>query len=297
MPESIRGSVKEGMATGWIELVVRAEGPVQDPISNFLAEQGSTGMVCGDRSLRAFFPAAEDRAGLKRRVRSYLRGLREVFPGHPAVRTRWRAVARENWRDAWRARFRPQQIGRRLLVTPPWIPPPETDRRVVFIEPAMAFGAGTHETTRCCLEFIDELCAGAAPAKALDVGTGSGILAIALARLGVREVLGLDNDPAALEAARANIERNGVGDAVTLSGAPVGQVRRRFPLVAANIVLGTLVGMAGSLTRCVAARGRLILSGLLRRHVPEALHRFPGLRLERRKDRGEWSTLLLRKEP
>lgn len=285
------------MATGWIEVLVQAEGPVQDPISNFLVEQGSTGMVCGERSLRAFFPAVEDRAGLGERVRSYLRGLREVFPGHPAVRTRWRAVAREDWRDAWRARFKPQKIGRRLLVTPPWIRPAETRRRVVFIEPAMAFGTGTHETTRCCLEFIDELCAGGAPARALDVGTGSGILAIALARLGVREVLGLDNDPVALEAARANLELNGVGGAVTLSGARVARVRRRFPLVAANILLETLVGMAASLTRCVAVRGRLVLSGLLHDHVPEAVRRFPGLRLEQRKDRGEWSTLLLRKEP
>ena len=132
-------------------------------------------------------------------------------------------IAEKNWHDSWRHHFKPQRVGRRLVVTPPWILPPKTRRHVVFIEPAMAFGTGTHETTRCCLELIDELCAEAAPAKALDVGTGSGILAIAMARLGVREVLALDNDPVALEAARENLRLNGVEDAVALSGLGIGR--------------------------------------------------------------------------
>ena len=167
------------MAARWIELSVQAEGPVQDTISNFLVEHGSTGVVCGDRSLRGFFPDTIDDALLRPVVRQYLRGLRDIFPDCLVGRTRWRMIAEKNWHDSWRHHFKPQRIGRRLVVTPPWILPPKTRRHVVFIEPAMAFGTGTHETTRCCLELIDELCAEAAPAKALDVGTGSGILAIA----------------------------------------------------------------------------------------------------------------------
>ncbi len=285
------------MAARWLELFIQAEGPVQDPISNFLVEHGSTGLVCGDRSLRAFFPYTPDDAVLKPAVRQYLRGLRDIFPDCFVGRTRWRVVAEKNWHDAWRDHFKPQKVGRRLLVTPPWIPPPETPRGVVFIEPAMAFGTGTHETTRCCLEFIEELCAGTVPARALDVGTGSGILAIGLARLGVREVLALDNDPVALKAADANLKLNGLDGVITLTGMSLGRVRRRFPLVVANIILETLLPMAPSLTRCVAARGALILSGLLRAQAPAVVRRFEGFRLERRKDRNEWSTLLLRKPP
>lgn len=284
------------MAARWIELVIQAQGPVQDTISNFLVEQGSTGIVCGDRSLRAFFPDTGDGAVLKPAVRQYLRGLRDLFPDCLAGRTRWRVIEEKNWHESWRAHFKPQRIGRRFLVTPPWIQAKDKDREVLVIEPAMAFGTGTHETTRCCLEFIDELCRGAAPGEALDVGTGSGILAIGMARLGVREVLALDNDPVALEAARENLRLNGIEGAVKLSGLGVERVRRRFPLVVANIVLETLVELAGSLERRVAAGGSLVLSGLLHHHVPTVVQHLPGLRLLRRKTRKEWSTLLLRKE-
>ena len=285
------------MAARWIELSVQAEGPVQDPISNFLMECGSTGIVCGDRSLRAFFPDTTDDAVLRPVIRQYLRGLRDIFPDWPVGRTRWRVIAEKNWHEAWRGHFKPQRIGRSFVVTPPWIFPKQTGRQVIFIEPAMAFGTGTHETTRCCLEFIDELCAEAVPAKALDVGTGSGILAIGMARLGVYEVLALDNDPVALGAARENLRLNGVDGAVALSGTGLARVRRRFPLVVANIILETLVELAGPLSRCVGARGALILSGLLHDHVPAVVQRFPGFRLEQHKQRKEWSTLLFRKEP
>ena len=284
------------MSHGWIELSIQAQGPVQDTISSFLVEQGSTGVVCGDRSLRAFFPDTGDNAVLKLAVRRYLRGLRDIFPECVLGRSRWRVIADRNWHDAWRAYFKPQRIGRRFLVAPPWVHPKESRRHVVRIEPAMAFGTGTHDTTRCCLEFIDELCVERTPRKALDVGTGSGVLAIGMARIGVREVLALDNDSVALDAARANLELNGIDGAVTLSDASVARLRRRFPLVVANIILETLVELAGPLGRCVGAGGSLILSGLLRDHVPTVMKRFRGFRVEGRKDRKEWSTLLLRKE-
>lgn len=284
------------MAACWLELSVQAQGPVQDTISSFLVEHGSTGIVCGERSLRAFFPGTADGTVLRSLVRRYLRGLRDIFPDGLVGRTRWRVIAEKNWHDAWRGYFKPQRIGRSFVVTPPWIRPKENGRHLIFIEPAMAFGTGTHETTRCCLELIDQICAKKSPGKALDVGTGSGILAIGMARLGVREVLALDNDPVALEAARANLQLNGIDGAVKLSDASVGRLRRRFPLVVANIILETLLEMAGPLTQRVGARGSLILSGLLHDHVPAVKRRFRGFRLERRKDRKEWSTLLLRKE-
>ncbi len=284
------------MPARWLELSVQAQGPVQDTISSFLVENGSTGVVCAERSLRAFFPEAVDDAALRPVVRHYLRGLRDIFPGGFVGRTRWRVIAEKNWHDGWRDHFKPQKIGKRFLVTPPWIRPKDTRRLTVLIEPAMAFGTGTHETTRCCLEFIDELCAETVPPKALDVGTGSGVLAIGLAALGVREVLALDNDPVALEAARANLRLNGLDHAVTLSGTSVGRVRRLFPLVVANIILETLVELAGPLSRRVSTKGALILSGLLHDHVPAVVQRFPGFCLEQHRQRKEWSTLLLRRK-
>lgn len=284
------------MSHDWLEFSVQAQGPVQDTISSFLVEQGSTGVVCGDRSLRAFFPDTVDERVLKLAVRRYLRGLRDIFPDCVPGRSRWRVIADRNWHDGWREHFKAQRIGRRFLVTPPWIRAEADGRHVIVIEPAMAFGTGTHETTRCCLEFIDELCAETAPGKALDVGTGSGVLAIGMACLGVHEVLALDNDPVAREAARTNLGLNGVDGAVTLSNMPLGRVRRRFPLVVANIILETLVELAPPLNRRVAAGGSLILSGLLRDHVPVVIRHFRDFRIARRKDRREWSTVLLLKK-
>ena len=193
------------MSSHWLELSLEAGTEIQDPVVNFLVERGSTGFVHNDRILRAFFPSTEKDPDLERAVRSYLRQLRDIFPGRFVGRARWRVIAEKNWNEAWRKYFKPQKIGRRFLVTPPWIPPPATvDRQVIVIEPAMAFGTGTHETTRSCLEFIDELCREDVPSSALDVGTGSGILAIAMAKLCVRNVLALDNDPIALQAAESN---------------------------------------------------------------------------------------------
>lgn len=284
------------MPSHWLELSIKAGSEIQDPVANFLVERGSTGFVHTDETMRAFFPSTADDAALKRTVQIYLRRLRAIFPDCPLGRSRWRVIAEKDWHNAWRRYFRPQQVGG-FLVTPPWLPVDANGRRVVVIEPAMAFGTGTHETTRCCLEFIDELGfpANAPPRVALDVGTGSGILAIALAKSGVGEVLALDNDPIALEAAAANLQLNGVADVVTLSSTSLGQIRRRFPVVVANIILETLVQLAGPLTRCVAAHGTLILSGLLGTQVDAVMGYFTGFSLEQRKDRKEWSTLLLRK--
>lgn len=268
---------------------------MQDPCVNFLVEQGSTGLVQTERNLRAFFRGTAHDADLKRTVRHYLRGLRDVSPECPVGRARWRILPDRDWHEGWRKHFRPQRVGKRFLVTPPWIPSTNAGRLVISIEPAMAFGTGTHETTRCCLEFIDEVCAAGLPSAALDVGTGSGILAIALAKLGVPEVLAIDNDPIALEAARANVRLNEVGATVTLSDAQLGRVRRRFPLVAANLILDTLVQLALPLSRSVRSRGALILSGLLGTQAETVLPHFEGFALERRKDRRDWTTLLLRR--
>lgn len=286
------------MPSHWLELSIKTGAEIQDPFSNFLVERGSTGFVHTDQTMRAFFPSTVGDTALKRTVRVYLRRLREIFPDCPLGRTRWRVIAEKDWHKAWRKYFRPQKIGG-FLVTPPWIPADENGRHVVVIEPAMAFGTGTHETTRCCLEFIDELgFPKNAPARvALDVGTGSGILAIALAKVGVREVLALDNDPIALDAAGSNLRLNGVVDVVTLSSTELGRIRRRFPVVVANIILETLVQLAGPLTRSVAERGTLILSGLFSTQVASVMGHFTAFAIEQRKDRKEWSTLLLRKVP
>lgn len=163
----------------------------------------------------------------------------------------------------------------------------------------MAFGTGTHPTTRCCMEFVEEatVSLNGQEITALDVGTGSGILAIALAKMGVSKILAIDNDPIALKAAQVNVRRNRVGRSVTLSSFGLGRVKRLFTIVVANLTAESLIDLADALKKRVSPDGYLILSGILRPTVEEVLRHFcpSPFVLTRQTNQREWTTLLLRK--
>jgi ribosomal protein L11 methyltransferase len=197
----------------------------------------------------------------------------------------------DDWAERWKAFHPPVDVSwrlRRLRVRPPWERPPAEGIDVV-IDPGQAFGTGAHHSTRLCLELLLAL----EPAGALaDWGCGSGVLAIAAARLGWDPVLACDSDPAAVAAARANALANGVpGIAVTRA-----DLRREegpwAPVVAANLVRPLLLDVAALMTR---PPRRLIASGLLREEAAEVAAAFArhGLREADRRDGGEWSALLL----
>jgi ribosomal protein L11 methyltransferase len=156
----------------------------------------------------------------------------------------------------------------------------------------MAFGTGQHATTRTCLEEIEALVLAGGIGSALDVGTGSGVLAAALSCLGVPRVAALDVDEAVLPLARTNLDRNGAG-AVALLGGTVGAVRGRFDLVVANILAETLVAEAIALASAVVPGGRLVLSGILDTQAASVVEAFPGWRLAASRADGPWRTLRL----
>jgi len=171
---------------------------------------------------------------------------------------------------------------------------------VITIEPGMAFGTGTHATTRCCLEFLEEATASVEQESitALDVGTGSGILAIALAKLGASRVLALDSDPVALKAARDNVRINRVRRTVKLSHCGLGTVKGSFAVVVANLTAETIIDLAALLQKSVSAGGCLILSGILKPKSVEVLRRFSPhpFKLARQTTHKEWVTLLLKRK-
>ena len=173
------------------------------------------------------------------------------------------SLADENWRDAWKEHWRPERFGARLLVQPSFRPAEDAEGRVVVtLDPGRAFGTGTHASTRLCLLAIDAaLVAGRSPRRVLDVGTGSGILAIAAALAWPKaEVVATDIDPDALEVAEENALANGVeGRIARLPEIPRGE----FDLVFANIQLDAHIALARTLARAVAPGGDLVLAGLL----------------------------------
>jgi len=181
------------------------------------------------------------------------------------------------WADAWRKWFVPVRAGRRLVVHPPWRQPETRGLAAVEIEPGMAFGTGGHATTLLALAAL-ERCVDAGAAEVLDVGTGSGVLALAALRLGARRAAAIDNDPDALDAAADNAVRNGLAERLEVQAAwPEGT----FDLVVANIVSPVLLELRERLVGSVRAGGRLVLSGILateRERVEESfLATRPGL--------------------
>jgi ribosomal protein L11 methyltransferase len=164
----------------------------------------------------------------------------------------------------------------------------------------MAFGTGTHATTRGCLEFIEKVAGtfrGSASWEALDVGTGSGILAIALVKSGARTVWAIDNDAVALKVARENLRLNEVHRRVRLSGSKLNQLKSRFSIVVANITADTLLEQVAALRKKVAPGGFLILSGILNPRANDVIRSFTmeGFCVAACKREKEWATLLLRR--
>jgi ribosomal protein L11 methyltransferase len=172
------------------------------------------------------------------------------------------------WERVWLDEFRATRFGRRLWVCPQGQGAPERDGVVVDLDPGLAFGTGHHPTTALCLEWLDG--AELAGRTLLDYGCGSGILAIAALKLGAAHAIALDHDPQAIEATRANAERNQVADRLFTGGPEaLGQIGARLPadLVVANILAGPLVTLAPTLTRQLHSGGDLALSGVLRDQV------------------------------
>ena len=202
-----------------------------------------------------------------------------------------------DWQSFWRHHFHAHDVGTRLRICPTW--EARRDRapgRVrLLLDPGLSFGTGEHFTTRFCLEMLDTLCQKSRPLSMLDVGTGSGILAMAAAKLGVRRVLGTDNDAQALEQARRNLALNRLGRRIRLAvmdittAPPPG----RFDLVCANIYARILIEVAPALVRC--AQKHLVLSGIREHELDGVAETYLdlGLREIGRDGDGQWGGLVL----
>ena len=288
------------MTSSWLQLSLRADPSAIDAVSNFLIEQGSPGVVINKSQVQAYFACPEDTATIRRDVQRFLRGIRGIYPEIGEDQLRWRVLKDRNWNYSWRRFFSPQKVGQVFLVAPPWAKlPPLGRRHLIVIEPGMAFGTGTHATTRGCMEFIERIARslGTEPFTALDVGTGSGILAIALAKLGASKVWALDNDPVALKVALENIACNGVEKFVFCSASPLNRLRT-FAVVVANLTAETITALAESLVKRVAPAGYLILSGVLTPKSEQLVRHFGsrGFRLIKLKKEKEWATMLLKRK-
>ncbi len=240
-----------------------------DPVSNFLMEQGARGIEeeeeeLGRERIKAYFARDGDEGGVLRSLRRYLRSLGAIHSDLLRTKIETLVLPEQDWGENWKRFFKPFRVTSRIVVQPPW----STFRRKksdisIRINPGMAFGTGTHATTRLCIRALEEGLRRKG-LSVLDVGTGSGILAILAAKMRAEEIVGIDTDPLAVEMARENSELNLVSDLVRIKRGSIGCVRERFDVVVANLDFRGLRRMRRPLLRHLKAGGLLILSGVLK---------------------------------
>lgn len=249
----------------------------------------------GQRRLSAYAEVAPDRAHIEAALAGAAARL-----GVAAPKLRVDRLPPTDWLAENRKSFPPIAAGRYTVLATHHPAPRSTGRIVLRLDAGPAFGSGSHETTRGCLIALDRLARARRFRRPLDLGCGSGILALAMARTWRRKVLAADIDPVAAAAARANARRNGLGGlvrAVVSDGFASRRVGRAAPfdLIVANILARPLCRMAPALAAALAAGGGVVLSGILRAQEAQVLaaYRAQGLRLRRCLVLGEWVTLVL----
>jgi ribosomal protein L11 methyltransferase len=221
------------------------------------------GLPVGDVIVRAYLPADERLEETRGNLEESLWHLGRILP---LPQPSYKKIAEANWSEAWKANYTPIRIGRRLVVIPAWLDPPlEPEDVPLRLDPGMAFGTGTHPTTQLCLAAIERHLK---PGQmVIDLGTGSGILAIAAAKLGGGPIAACDIDDEAVRAAKENVAANDAADRVTVAKGSLAELLAsgaNAPLVLANILAHTIVQLFDQgLAKIVAPGGMMVLSGIL----------------------------------
>ena len=204
-------------------------------------------------------------------------------------------VEQEDWQNGWRKYYHPMEIGRHLAVVPSW-QEYETDRVKLILDPGLAFGTGGHETTSLCLEALDQLVRGGE--RVLDIGTGSGILAIAALKLGAARAEGVDIDPVAVRTAGENAALNGVADRLTvLVGDLSDKASGQYQIITANIVANAIMALAPAVPGLMAEGGVFIASGIIdtRKEEVIAALQAAGLKVQEVKEKRGWECIVCTK--
>lgn len=299
----------------WIEVSLSVDGEAAEATADLLQRFGYQGVAVEHEGIppdkldedeippaqsltvRAYIPDDERAAETKQRLTEALRYMNMMYPMPAPV---FKLVDEQDWAEAWKVHYHPVRIGRRLLIRPLWVEvEAQPDDLVIALDPGMAFGTGTHPTTQLCLEALDDLVQPGV--QALDLGCGSGILAIAAAGLGAGHVLALDIDPIAVDATIKNAEANGVGAKITAQTGSLESLvtsARRFDLAVVNILARIIIQMCDEhLGDVVRPGGLAIFSGIIEEQADdvEAALRKTGLEPYRRRLQGDWVVIEARR--
>ena len=299
----------------WLELAVEADVEAVEAVSEILGRVASGGTTVEpafdlvDEGLGArvdpsrpsvvrAYVDARDAAAADRAIAevSTALGHLQAFGLRPIGELATRVVREADWAEAWKAHFPVLRVGRRIVIRPSWLDHEAAlGEVVVALDPGMAFGTGLHPTTQLCLIALEWLAdhGRLEGARVLDVGCGSGILAIAAARLGAREVLGVDTDPIAIDATVANAALNGLDGIVTARQGSLPTGSPPFDVVSANLIASVLVQLAPALARELKVGGDIVASGIFEDREADVRTAFTTSLLDVGEgwDEGEWIAL------
>ena len=303
------------MTNKWLEMRINVPDQAVDLVSQALMDLGCTGITAAEKALdtfvvpapeslrndpvlRAYFSYPENLEVLCQNVQQALYDLAIFYPELAETRPDYRELADHDWASGWQQHFPPFRVGNRLVIHPSWVDWPVTgDEAVLTLDPGQAFGTGTHATTGLCLEALsDHFESTCPPQRILDVGTGSGILAMAGAVLGAEEVVACDIDSDACRVAAENIQKNRLSRQISITDSPLDQIPGRYDLVLANILAGENIRLAASLVEHLSPQGRLVLSGILIEQEQQVIAGFADfpLTLLSISHRDEWTCIVYR---
>ena len=275
-----------------IELTLAIPEQAREPLISLLKQKGSLGFIEEETNLIAYFPASFPIEELAGELRLFKEVLMTAGREHN-LEFSFKIIPDQDWNESWKKGFKPLDVGTRFTILPPW-EHVHAGRINLVIDPGMAFGTGHHETTRSCLVLMEKYDSSVTKDRFLDLGTGTGLLAIAAARLGYHEIIAVDTDPLATEAARMNANLNSVSSLDIREGS-IPEAFGEFDCITANIISGVLIMLAGQITRKIKDNGIAILSGILSEQADEVVAAMEqaGLRVKERYPDGKWISLVV----
>jgi ribosomal protein L11 methyltransferase len=292
----------------WIELSIKVREPEVEAVTSILAGYGHGGTVTEEWQeanehtkafqIKAFLPHSRAYQEQKRKIDQQLEQLNE----HLSLSLQERLLKPEDWLDSLKKHFRLLEVGEKFVIRPSWEPaqPSESGRIIIELDPGAAFGTGLHPTTRLCLQHLEKSIGSGM--SVFDLGTGSGILAIAAVKLGAAPVLAVDIDPVAVRVAKANAAANGVFDSIRFARGSLSLRRQRanlntFDLVLANITSRAICDLAGPMFKVLKPSGKLIASGIHQQGLDETLISLVmvGFHLEKAERAEEWYAIIAQK--
>jgi ribosomal protein L11 methyltransferase len=293
--------IPDGENPGWLEIAIEAAPELSDPLGAFFFDLGATGLVLDDfenQTLKAYLPLNISPENIQNRIAAYLSELSRIYPQIPTPVFQLTTMENQDWQKNWRRFFGPVRVSPNLLILPVWEDPPyqPEETHIICIDPGPAFGTGQHATTKMCLQAMESINTRAGQTL-MDVGTGSGILAIYGAKLGFGQIEAIDVDPEAIRWAEKNIGLNGLANAIVLSGTPIEAMEMQFNMVCANLILRELVRLMTDFSRLVKMGGHLVVSGILREQVQRIENTLPaaGFLTVQTLFEEEWACMVLRK--